>query len=81
MSKSLAEVMAAAWDEALRDTPDPWRDVDTWSWRLGGPRLTYRACLDRPRRNHAGAVIPRITIVRGNLRRLGTPRRPPRLPA
>lgn len=70
----VAHVVARVWDEVMRDSPAP-----DWEAYSGG--RTYRERLDAPKRNWSGDVIPRIVLVRWNLRRMGKPRRAPRLPA
>ena len=76
---TFAEIVAAAYEEALRDSPAP--DYSFVLRRLsGGPYMSYRDQLDRPRRNYAGEVIPWIRLVRRNLRALGKPKQAPRLP-
>lgn len=70
ISKSYAGIVAAAWEEILVTTPDPFRTslFNTWS---------YREQIDAPGINFAGHVIPRIWRVRHNLRRLGNIRLDP----
>lgn len=72
---NISSLVAAAWEQALRESPNP-LDTDVF-----GPRRTYRERLDLLPRNVYGELIPRIVTVRGNIRRLGKPRRAPRLPA
>ena len=77
-----ADQIARVWEQTLREMPDPWREESPFVTAVfGGPSLSYRDRLTRRRRNHYGEVIPQITLVRANLRRLGTPRVPPRIPA
>ena len=76
-----AGMVARVWQETLRETPCVWQDmVPLLATRLGMPRMSYRDRLTRRRRNAAGEVIPQIVLVRANLRRLGKPRVPPRIP-
>lgn len=82
----LTTLITDVWEQVQRETPAiDWND--SWASRqlLGrmGATLTprtYRDTLDRPRKNAVGEVIPRITLVRANLRRLQKPPRAPRLP-
>lgn len=81
MRANLGELVASAWDAALRESPDPF-DGRECAELLGFlPTPTYRERLDRQPVNCFREAIPRIVIVRNNLRRLGKSRRPPRLPA
>lgn len=73
----MAALVADAWSQVVRETEDPFGG----SYGIFGPRVTYRERLDRVRRNVHGERIPRITLVRANLRRLGKPKMRPRLPA
>lgn len=77
---NLADVVADAWDQVLRETPDSFTS-DALKELLGAPMSSYRARLDRQPRNFRGDLIPRIVTVRRNLRRLGKPARALRLPA
>jgi hypothetical protein len=64
--------------QVARETPsDLWEDSVLYAV-LNGERRTYRERLDRPRRNVFNEVIPRIVIVRNNIRRLGKVK--PKLP-
>lgn len=66
-------------DQVYRETPSDLHEDSMLFTLLGGGRLrSYRENLDRPRHNHFGDVIPRIVIVRNNIRRLGRHR--PHLP-
>lgn len=60
----LSQIIAAAWEEQLRETPDPFNNPDLF----GGPRLTYRERLDQQPINCFGQLIPRIVTVRRNIR-------------
>jgi hypothetical protein len=78
MPQSISQIVADAWVEVVersrQDTP-----VVQWNdWF--GPRQSYRDAITKPKRNMFGKVIPRIVIVRNNLRRLGKPNRAPLLP-
>ncbi len=75
---NVGEMVSAAWEEALRESPDPFDAGDIFRF---GSRLTYRERLDRVPRNCYGEIIPRIVLVRRNLRQLTRPVHPPRLPA
>ena len=77
---NLGQIAADAWETALRESPDPF-ETTVFDEMFGFPRRTYRELLDRPLHNCYKELIPRIVIVRGNLRRLGKPPRIPRLPA
>lgn len=79
-SFSVSGAVAAAWETALREMPNPW-DCDLLNEFFGHPRTTYRERLDRQPRNAFGELIPRIATVRRHLRQLGKPRQSPRLPA
>lgn len=80
--KDIAAIAAAAWDHAMRVTPAAFDDNDELFYALGGgPRRTYAERLVRRRKNCFGDVIQQIELVKANLRRLGKPPRPPRLPA
>lgn len=59
---SLGQLAADAWEHTLRTTEGP-----SW-WR--GPRPSYRERLDAVKLNYFGEPIPRIEIVRHNLRQL-----------
>lgn len=77
-----ADQIARVWQQSLQETPDPfWQGSPFITHLMGGPRMTYREQLDRPKLNYRGEVIPQIVLVRANLRRLGKPRVPPRIPA
>lgn len=76
MAQSLAQLVVEAWERTLEETPDPFLNA----WWIDGSRLTYREELDRQPVNYKGQLIPRIVTVRRNLRALGKPHRPPRLP-
>jgi hypothetical protein len=75
---SLTQVAADAWRRALEETP---ADGFEYFW---SPQWTgygsYREWIHRPRKNARGDVIPRITLVRNNIRALGKPKTSPRLP-
>jgi hypothetical protein len=63
--ESLSQLVAAAWDHALKTTPS-----DTGGLYVllgGGPRRSYRDRLDAVAVNYFGDPIPRIEIVRRNL--------------
>ena len=60
---SIGNLVAQCWEQSMREYPWPYAP---W-WFL---RLTYRERLDLPPRNFYGELIPRIVIVRQNLRRL-----------
>jgi hypothetical protein len=77
--KDIASIVAAAWDQALEESPAP-DFSDVFGEYLGGRRPSYRERLDAPTFNYRGARIPQIVIVRHNLARLGKPKRPPQLP-
>lgn len=64
--------MAEAWEDALRSTEDPLRDIFSRPYNAPEwyPFLTYRAWLTRKRVNMYGQVIPQIVVVRRNLRDL-----------
>lgn len=73
-AESMAQVVVDVWEQVLRESP-------AMDWlTFFDDRLTYREQLDRRRRNAYGDIIPQITLVRRNLRLLGKPCRPPRLP-
>jgi hypothetical protein len=76
---SVSETVAAAWEQVLSESPDPYDEalLDPF---FGGPSLTYRERLHRQRRNVRRELIPRIVTVRRNLAMLGKPRRKPQLP-
>jgi hypothetical protein len=73
----LGVVVAAAWEEALETSPDPWRGDGLFDLLTGRHRL-YRDRLDAREVNFRGAVIPRIERVRRHLRALGPIRLDPR---
>ena len=75
---NLGEMVSAAWEEVLRESPDPFDAGDIF---VVGSRRTYRERLDCAQRNCYGEIISRIVIVRRNLRQLKRPVHPPRLPA
>ena len=78
MKANLGQIVADAWEKALRETPDPF-DTPILDGMLGLRRRTYRELLDRPLYNYYRELIPRIVIVRRNMiKRLPNP---PRLPA
>lgn len=63
----------------LREMPGPY-DEDVAALFVGGKAYalsTYRARLDRLRRNYYGEIIPRAVAVRRNLRMLGSVRLDP----
>lgn len=67
------------WTQVARETPsDLWEDSILYQILGVGRRPSYREDLDRPRLNMFGDVIPRIVLVRNNIRRLGRSR--PNLP-
>lgn len=70
ITHNLGSMVAAAWEDALRELPDPWR-TSFLNPLFGLPRLSYREALDQRQYNIYGEVIPRRVIVRRNLRRLG----------
>jgi hypothetical protein len=79
MRANIAAIVADAWEEELRTGPDPMHG----SWlgeMLGMPRRTYRERLHEQKYNMYGELIPRIVTVRRNLRMLGRPLHPPRIP-
>jgi hypothetical protein len=76
MARSVADMVVGAWEQALRETPAMSFESEWFPIR----RISRRAWLDRQPRNVYGEVIPRITIVRNNIRRLGKPKIAPRLP-
>lgn len=79
---STIDQIGAVWAKVARETPDPWLDDSPLFAHLTGAKpLSYRERLDRPRRNAYGEVIPQIALVRANIRRLGKPTKPPRIPA
>lgn len=80
MSPNISDIVAAAWDQMMRESPDPFRNHWFDEQFAGAPRTTYRERLDRLPVNVYGDLIPRIVTVRRNLRALSKPRRPPRLP-
>lgn len=71
--------LSEVWEQVLRETPVAPAAV-FYEW-LTGRRMTYRQRLDEPRYNYRAEMIPRIVLVRRNLRVLGKPARKPRLPA
>jgi hypothetical protein len=75
----LGDLVARVWEQELRESPA--FDREAVLDLFGGPQRSYRERLDRQHRNHYGDLIPRIVTVRRNLRALGKPVRPPRLPA
>lgn len=77
---SLASMVADAWDQTLRESPDPFTEASWGYGWFGTPKRTYRERLDRQRRNVYGDLIPRIATVRRNLALFRKPRRVPRLP-
>lgn len=77
---NLSWLVASAWDEVVRESPDPFVMDPLFNEALGLPRMTYRDRLTRPRFNMRGEVIRQIVLVRANLRLLGRPVRVPRLP-
>lgn len=73
-------VVAAAWEDALLTSPDPWHG-EAWVDLFAGRRRSYRERLDRREVNYRREVIPRIERVRRHLRQLGNVRLDPeRLP-
>jgi len=78
--RSLATMVAAAWETCLRESPDPFSESD-WIFFPPQQRPSYRERLDRLRKNVYGEVITRRTVVRRNLQLLGPVRlNPARLP-
>jgi hypothetical protein len=69
-----AETVAAAWEHALRTSPDPLRAP---SYLFSDDPVLYRERLTEREVNYLGEVIPRIERVRRNLRRLGSVRLDP----
>jgi hypothetical protein len=69
---------ADIWAQVMDTTPWDGDACYIFAEMLGYPRLNYRQRLDRPRQNFRGGVIPRISIVRNNLRALGSVRMDPR---
>lgn len=83
MKHDIGKLVADAFEHTLRTTEDPFsRDIrdSPLAEFFGVTPYTYRESLDRVKINHFGEPIPRIEIVRQNLRALGKPPRPPRLP-
>lgn len=72
---NLGDIIAKAWDQELRTSPDPF-DTDAFNGMFGLPYRTYQQRLDRQRRNSYGDLIPRIDTVRRNLRLLNDPHLP-----
>ncbi len=79
MPLSIGDIIAAEWERSLRETPCP-ENNRLLGWHLGMPQISYRERLDRVKRNWFMQPIPRIVIVRNNIRRLGKPAQKPRLP-
>ncbi len=80
MTGNIADIVVAAWDRALRESPDPFDDIYALYPILGYTPPSYRERLDRLPRNCFGDIIPRIVTVKRNIRLLGKPRHPPKLP-
>lgn len=80
MAQNIGQIVADAWLQTLDETPDPFRDDLLYRHLSGLPRMTHRDWLTRPRYNHRGELIPRITLVRRNIMLLGKPKHPPRIP-
>lgn len=78
---NIGQVVADIWEQVLRETEDPY-ESDFLFYQLTGLKpKTYRERLDRIRVNVYGEAIPRIVVVRQNLRYLGNIRLDPnRLP-
>lgn len=77
----MGQIVLEAWEHVLRTTEDPLRISGPLYQALNGEKgPTYREHLDRIRVNHFGDRIPRIEIVKRNIKRLGKPQRKPRLP-
>lgn len=69
ISMNIGQLLADAWEHSIKTTP--WDDgSDMLTDLLGGPRVSYRERLDRPRRNYRGEIIPQIDVVRHNLWKL-----------
>lgn len=78
---NMGNLVAAAWESVLRETPDPFREGNRMLYFDGcgrHSRPSYRHELDRIRVNCYGELIPRIVTVRHNLRLLGNIRLDPR---
>lgn len=66
---NIGSIVNEAYEQAIRETPAPYDD-SILSGHFRFSNLTYRERLDRQPRNRLGERIPRIVIVRHNLRRL-----------
>jgi len=65
------ETAARIFMEALREAPSPFHEESPLHrWLSGQPPLSYRERLTRPRRNIYNEVIPQMTLVKANIRRL-----------
>lgn len=74
---NLAHIMADAWADSMRTSPDPMRGdwlAETLGWV---PRRTYRQWIDACEINVYGEVIPRIERVKRHLLMLGPTRLDP----
>lgn len=78
MTLPFTEIVRAAWEQAMRESPNHFEFAGDYF--LGPPLASYRERLDRRVKNVYGDVIPRITLVRANIRSLGKPKTRPRLP-
>lgn len=75
---NLSQIVADMWDEMLRENENPLTDSQgLMNALLGFPPMLWRDYLVRVQYNHYGNPIPRIVIVRRNLRRLGNIRLDP----
>lgn len=79
---NIGQIVADTWDHMLRVSEDPFRDHSgLFDEMFGRPRRTYRQILHRDIINAYGETVPRIELVRENLRRLGKTRlNPSRIP-
>lgn len=81
MNPNIGQIVADAWDHTLRVSESPYVNSPGLFRELFGlPRNTYRERLHRDIINIYGEKVPRIVVVRENIRRLGKPRVPPRIP-
>lgn len=82
MPVNRGQMLAEAWHHVMCMSEDPYRASSyLLSEMFGHGRQTYREHLHRPIINAYGEEVPRIAIVRENLRRLGKIRlNPARIP-